>query len=150
KTEMLFPGISLALQEGMRVCIASPRADVIRELLPRFQTAFRDVSIQALYSGSRDNDGTAQLILSTTHQLYRYRHAFAVLVIAGVDALPSHKEKSLQLDADLVHKDRSSLISLTATPISHHLKPINSQLTKLVFVPLRFQGYPLPMPKWVI
>lgn len=150
KTEMLFPGISLALQEGMRVCIASPRADVIRELLPRFQTAFRDVSIQALYSGSRDNDGTAQLILSTTHQLYRYRHAFDVLVIDEVDAFPYHKEKSLQLAADRAQKDRSALISLTATPRSHQLKQINSKQAELVFVPIRFHGHPLIMPKWVM
>src|SRR5699024_1124277 len=198
KTEMLFPGISLELQQGMRVCIASPRADVIRELLPRFQTAFRDVSIQALYSGSRDNDGTAQLILSTTHQLYRYRHAFDVLVIDEVDAFPYHKEKSFQLAADRAHKDRSALmsftaprlyryrhafdvlvidevdaypyhkekslqlaadraqkdrsalISLTATPRSHQLKQMNSKQAELVFVPIRFHGHPLIMPKWVM
>src|SRR5699024_5173596 len=135
---MLFPGISLALQEGIRVCIASPSADVIRELLARFQTAFRDVSIQALYSGSPDYDVTAQIILSTTHQLYRYRHAFDVLVIDEVDAFPYHKEKSLQLAADRAQKDRSALISLTATPRSHQLKHINSKQAELVFVPIRF------------
>src|SRR5699024_9348351 len=45
KTEMLFPGITRALQKGLRVCIASPRADVIRELLPRLQLAFQSVTV---------------------------------------------------------------------------------------------------------
>src|SRR5699024_4009272 len=94
--------------------------------------------------------GTAQVILSTTHQLYRYRHACDVLVIDEVDAFPYHKEKSLQLAADRAQKDRSALISLTATPRSHQLKQINSTQAELVFVPIRFHGHPLIMPKWVM
>src|SRR5690625_770837 len=35
KTEMLFKGIDYALKKGERICIATPRADVVRELLPR-------------------------------------------------------------------------------------------------------------------
>src|SRR5699024_5081208 len=94
--------------------------------------------------------GTAQLILSTTHQLYRYRHAFDVLVIDEVDAFPYHKEKSLQLAADRSQKDRSALISLTATPRSHQLKQINSKQAELVFVPFRFHGRLLIMPTWAM
>src|SRR5690625_708678 len=30
KTEMLFPGITIALKQGKRICIATPRADVVR------------------------------------------------------------------------------------------------------------------------
>lgn len=35
KTEMLFHGIAEALQKGERVCIATPRTDVVLELAPR-------------------------------------------------------------------------------------------------------------------
>src|SRR5699024_8069846 len=54
KTEMLFPSIDAALKMGKRICIASPRADVVRELLPRLRQAFLKISIQGLYGGSRD------------------------------------------------------------------------------------------------
>src|SRR5699024_10299407 len=74
KTEMLFPGISLALQEGMRLFIASPRADVIRELFPRFQTAFRCVSIQVLFIGCRYNDGSAHIYLSIYLNMILYNN----------------------------------------------------------------------------
>src|SRR5699024_11579505 len=66
KTEMLCPGITDALQRGKRICIATPRADVVRELLPRIKEAFSTVSVQGLFSGSKDADGTAQIIISTT------------------------------------------------------------------------------------
>jgi len=147
KTEMLFPGIELALSMGKRICIATPRADVVRELLPRLQNAFSSVHIQGLYSGSRDNDGTAQLIIATTHQLLRYRHAFDVLVVDEVDAFPYHYDQSLQFAANRAKKLSSSLIYLTATPRKKLQKRMKSKKLKTVFVPLRFHGYPLPIPK---
>lgn len=150
KTEMLFPGIDFALQKGLRICIASPRADVIRELLPRFQSAFRDVLAQALYGGSRDNDGTAQLILATTHQLYRYQHAFDVLIIDEVDAFPYHQDNSLQSAVNRAQKRNAAIIHLTATPRAAQLQQVKSKKAALVFVPIRFHGHPLIMPEWTM
>src|SRR5699024_11525917 len=51
KTEMLFPGISEALKNGKRICLATPRVDVVYELLPRLKQAFSHVYIQGLYAG---------------------------------------------------------------------------------------------------
>src|SRR5690625_2702164 len=143
KTEMLFPGISVALKKGKRVCIATPRADVVRELLPRLQKAFDRIHIQGLYSGSRDNDGTAQLIIATTHQLLRYRHAFDVLIIDEIDAFPYHQDSSLQFAADRALKTKASLIYLTATPREKHQSQIARKKLNHVFVPIRFHGHPL-------
>ena len=146
KTEMLFPGITKALEQGKRVCIATPRADVVRELLPRLQQAFSAVQIQGLFSGSRDNDGTAQLIISTTHQLYRYRRAFDVLIIDEIDAFPYHHDASLQFAADRAKKENAALIYLTATPRDQQQDLIASQKLNHVFVPIRFHGHSLPIP----
>ncbi len=146
KTEMLFPGITTALQQGKRICIATPRADVVRELLPRIKHAYRDLHIQALYSGSRDNDGTAQLIISTTHRLYRYREAFDVLIIDEIDAFPYHNDSTLQFAAMRAKKAQGSLIYLTATPRDKLQAKIRSKKLDHVFVPLRFHGHLLPVP----
>src|SRR5699024_12803925 len=48
------------------------------------------------------------------------------------------------------HTHRSALISLTATPTSHQRKHISTKQAELVFVPIRFHGHPLIMPKWVM
>src|SRR5699024_11472258 len=89
-----------------RVCIATPRADVVRELLPRLQEAFSTVPIEALYGGSKDKEATAQIILSTTHQLLRFQDAFDVLIIDEIDAFPYHRSEEhtseLQSRFDLV------------------------------------------------
>ncbi|MFC4557531.1 DEAD/DEAH box helicase [Virgibacillus kekensis] len=146
KTEMLFPGIAEALKLGKRICIASPRTDVVRELLPRIRQAFSSVSVQGLYGGSDENEGTAQLILATTHQLMRFKLAFDVLIIDEIDAFPYHSDKSLPFAATRARKQSGTTIYLTATPRRKHKHLIDSKKLDHVFVPRRFHGHPLPVP----
>lgn len=149
KTEMLFPTITAALKAGKRICIASPRADVVRELVPRLQVAFSSIPIQGLYGGSRDNDGTAQLLVSTTHQLLRFKHAFDLLVIDEVDAFPYHQDQTLQFAAQRARKKISSLVYLTATPREKQRQQMAMKQLDYVFVPVRFHRHHLPVPKFV-
>lgn len=148
KTEMLFPSIEVALEAGKRICIASPRADVVRELLPRLRAAFSMVEIQGLYGGSRDKDGSAQLIVATTHQLFRFKDAFDLLIIDEVDAFPYHQDVFLQLAAIRAKKPNSSLIYLTATPRDKQRKQMLKKQLDYVFVPLRYHQQLLPIPKF--
>lgn len=150
KTEMLFPGITKALQSGKRICIATPRADVVRELLPRLKQAFSSVVIQGLYSGSRDNDGTAQLIITTTHQLLRYRHAFDVMIIDEIDAFPYHADPSLPYATNRAKKLKHSTIYLTATPRKEQYVQIKRNKLAHVYVPIRFHKHPLIVPKLIM
>lgn len=150
KTEMLFLGISKALQSGYRVCVATPRADVVRELLPRMKKAFAHTHIQGLYSGSEDNDGIGQLIIATTHQLLRYKRAFDVLIIDEIDAFPYHADRSLPFATNRAKKMNSTTIYLTATPRMKHQKQIAKKQLPHLFVPMRFHGHPLPVPRFKI
>src|SRR5690606_2375748 len=45
KTEILFEGIEVALRSGKRVCIATPRTDVVIELAPRIKASFPKVDV---------------------------------------------------------------------------------------------------------
>ncbi|MFA1821337.1 DEAD/DEAH box helicase [Virgibacillus oceani] len=147
KTEMLFPGITEALKLGMRICIATPRADVVRELKPRLQHAFQQVPVQALYGGSEDKDGTAQLMIATTHQLLRMKEAFDMIVIDEIDAFPFHSDLSLPFAASRAKKPTSTTIYLTATPRKNHQSRIQQKKLPHIFVPVRYHGYALPVPK---
>ncbi|MDF4766650.1 ATP-dependent helicase ComFA, partial [Vibrio parahaemolyticus] len=90
KTEMLFYGIEEALQKGERVCIATPRTDVVLELVPRLQEVFPSINVAALYGGSVDREKDAALVVATTHQLLRYYRAFHVMIVDEIDAFPYH------------------------------------------------------------
>lgn len=142
KTEMLFHGINQALITGKRVAIATPRRDVIVELLPRFQQVFTRVPIICQYGGSEDNQKTSIFTLCTTHQLIRYKEAFDVLIIDEVDAFPYHNDVLLMKHAERALKETGTFIYLSATPRQTLLK----KKYPTCFVPVRYHGHPLPVP----
>lgn len=149
KTEMLFPGMTEALRQGKRICIATPRSDVVRELLPRLKKAFKAVHIQGLYSGSPDQGKTAQIVIATTHQLLRFTEAFDVIVIDEIDAFPFHHDETLQFAAKRAAKLHAAKIYLTATPRKKERLKMKLKRLPYCFVPLRYHGHLLPIPQFI-
>ncbi|MCD7034455.1 DEAD/DEAH box helicase [Metabacillus sp. GX 13764] len=151
KTEILFKGIQTALEAGKKVCLASPRSDVVLELKPRLHKAFPETSIAALYGGTEDRFENAMLTIATTHQLLRFYKAFDVMIVDEVDAFPYSMDKALQYAVSTARKPESSLIYLTATPSSHMQQLVKKGQLDAVQIPQRYHGHPLPVPsfKWI-
>ncbi|RFB11039.1 helicase [Bacillus sp. HNG] len=149
KTEILFEGIETALQTGKKVCLATPRTDVVIELAPRIKSAFPGIDVIALYGGSEDRDKTAPITLATTHQLLRFYKAFDMIIIDEVDAFPYSVEPMLQYAVNQAKKDISSTIYLTATPNQTWKKEIHAGKRKAVTIPARYHRHALPIPEFI-
>lgn len=149
KTEMIFPAIEETLASAGRVCIATPRTDVVRELFPRLKEAFPHISMEALYGGSEDKKGEAQIIISTTHQLFRYRRAFSLMIVDEVDAFPYYYDQSLQKAVQRATKKEAARILLTATPRKDLRRAIRNKRLRVVFVPVRYHQQALPVPRLI-
>lgn len=147
KTEMLFPGIEYALKNNKRVCIATPRIDVALELAPRIQAAFPTVNLALLYGEMEKPYMYTQLVVATTHQLYRFREAFDVLIIDEIDAFPFHLDESLQFAARKSQKEESALIYLSATPDEKMQKSVTTKQLIATILPARYHGHRLPVPQ---
>ncbi|MFP3410721.1 DEAD/DEAH box helicase [Bacillus sp. SIMBA_074] len=146
KTEMLFRGIAEALKKGERVCIATPRTDVVLELAPRLQEVFPNINVAALYGGSLDREKDAALIVATTHQLLRYYRAFHVMIVDEIDAFPYHADKMLQYAVNEATKEEAARIYLTATPDEKWKRKLRSGKQKGVIISGRYHRHPLPVP----
>ena len=146
KTEVLFQGILTALQQGKQVCITTPRTDVVHELTPRLKQAFPETSQISLYGGSEDRSKTAQLTISTTHQLLRYYKNFDVIIIDEVDAFPFSADASLLYAVHQAKKEISAMIYLTATPNGEFKQKSKKEIIQTVTIPARFHRHPLPVP----
>ncbi|KMY55516.1 hypothetical protein AC623_17515 [Bacillus sp. FJAT-27231] len=146
KTEVLFHGIESALLVGKRVCIATPRTDVVLELAPRLQKVFPETTVTALYGGSPDRHRYSPLVVSTTHQLFRFYQAFDVMIVDEVDAFPYSYDTSLQFAVQKARKSSSTLIYLTATPNETWQKECRQGNRPFVKIPARFHRQPLPVP----
>ncbi len=149
KTEVLFKGIEEALANHKRICIATPRTDVVLELAPRLQKVFPSITISAIYGGSEDRHTFSPLTLSTTHQLYRFKQTFDCIIVDEVDAFPYSADATLQFAVLKSRKEKSSLIYLTATPNKKWKQEVQQNKREAVRIPARYHGHPLPVPEFV-
>jgi competence protein ComFA len=149
KTEVLFAGIEKALAAGKRVCLATPRTDVVLELTPRLKKVFPAITVSSLYGGSEDRHIFGTLTIATTHQLLRFYQAFDMMIVDEVDAFPYTADKSLQYAVQQARKPQSSLIFLTATPNDQYQRECHSGKRNYVTIPARFHRKPLPVPSFV-
>lgn len=149
KTELLFKGIETAFSAGKRVCIATPRTDVVLELTPRFQSVFPSIQVASLFGGSDDRHQFSALTITTTHQLLRFYQAFDVMIVDEVDAFPFSVDPMLQFAVKNARKLESSLIYLTATPSQKWQRECRGGKRNFVTIPARFHRRSLPVPEFV-
>src|SRR5699024_1610964 len=136
KTEIMFPVITQALAQGKRVCVASPRGDVVKEFKLGVEPVFKNISIAALYAGSKEIHENAQFIISTTHQLFRFIRAFDLLIIDEVDAYPYSTRTRLKNITIRSRKKEGTTPYITATP----RKTLKTLPT--LYIPTRFHQQP--------
>ncbi|MGJ9385214.1 DEAD/DEAH box helicase [Salipaludibacillus sp. CF4.18] len=151
KTEMLFPAILAGLEAHKPVLIATPRTDVVLELLPRLRAAFPNTVVEGFYGGADDRYAKAQLLIATTHQLLRYHDYFPIVIIDEVDAFPFSYDEKLHFAVKKASLTPSLTIYLTATPPKELKSAAENGKIPHVKVPRRYHGHPLPVPKlmWI-
>nr|WP_274310436.1 DEAD/DEAH box helicase family protein [Solibacillus daqui] len=148
KTEILFAAIHKALQQNKRVCVATPRTDVVLELYPRFLQVFQNITIHALYGGAEPNSQFAQLVLATTHQLCRFEQAFDVMIVDEADAFPYTYDQALQSAVLKAKKLDAPTAFVTATPSTKLLNQRQKEGWGYSFIARRFHSFLLPVPQY--
>ena len=147
KTEMLFKVVETALKNGARVAIATPRIDVVNELFPRFQIAFKAVKIGKYHGREYHEAEDEQFIICTTHQLLKFYQAFDLIVIDEVDSFPFYENKMLHFAAEKAIKETGCTFFLTATPDEELLKKAKRKAINYSLLKRRFHQGLLPVPK---
>jgi competence protein ComFA len=146
KTEMMFPLVERMLAAGRRALVATPRKDVVLELQPRFRAAFPAVKVVTLYGGSAERWETGEVTLATTHQLFRFREAFDLVVLDEVDAFPYHGDPQLAYAAEHACRAGGAFVLLSATPPPQLRAAAERGRLPHAKVCVRFHRHPLPVP----
>ncbi len=128
KTEIVLEMISDALKSGLKVGWAIPRRSVVLQLASRLKSYFHGIKVVPVCQGFT-NEVFGDLIVCTTHQLYRYYQYFDYLIIDEPDAFPFKNNQLLQNFA--ITSTKSKHIYLTATPDAFVLE--RSDLTFQLF-----------------
>ena len=146
KTELVYESIEYFLKMQKKVGFAIPRRDVVIDLLPRVKEAFKGVKVIAVY-GSHSNDIEGDIILLTTHQLYRYKNYFDLLIIDEIDAFPYRGSEVLQ--SFFKSSLRGNFILLTATPTAKDEEYIKENNGEKVTLLKRYHSHPLIVPRFI-
>ncbi len=146
---MIFPLVATELMRGGKVLIATPRRDVVLELIPRIKVAFPQQHVIGLYGGSPQRWELGDITIATTHQLLRYEGAFDLVVIDEVDAFPYHNNPVLEYAAQKVRSATGAVVLLSATPPAHLQRAVQKGRIAHVKVPVRYHRKPLPLPRLI-
>ena len=144
KTEICLEIIRYCIENELHVGFAVPRKDVCIELFYRYNDIFKENIITAVYGGhTKYIEG--DLVVLTTHQLFRYEHYFDLLIMDEIDAFPFKGSDILK--AFFKRSVKKNYILLTATPSKELLDYFKKPGRAVLELFSRFHGHPLPVPK---
>lgn len=123
----------------MKVAFTIPRKDVCIEIYNRLKHDYPSIKMSLVYGG-HNKQLEGQLIVLTTHQLYRYQNYFDLLILDEADAFPYYKDELLE--TFLTKSVKGPIIYLSATIKKEYL----DKCFNVVSVNKRFHNHDLPVP----
>ena len=147
KTELVYQVMAYCLSQGKTVAFAVPRRDVVIELWYRIHEVFPSNYVVSLYGGHTDKlEG--DIVVLTTHQLYRYNKYFDLIILDEIDAFPFKNNKLL--NQMFFRAVRGNIIMMSATPSDDVLQYFSGENRGILELNTRFHRHPLPVPRVVI
>lgn len=143
KTELVYYTIDYALKHNKSVGFAIPRKDVVIDLYPRFKQSFPNANVICVY-GDHSSSINGDIILLTTHQLYRYNNFFDLLIVDEIDAFPYKDNKVLQ--KFMLDSVKGNYILMSATPSKKDISEF-SKKGKVYTIFERYHHHPLIVPQ---
>ncbi len=144
KTELVLESIQHALEHKQKVGISVARRQVVLQLYERLSKIFPSIKVVAVCEGHTD-DCEGHLIISTTHQLFRFHKMFDLLILDEPDAFPFSADLTLQGFAKQAVKGQT--IYLTATPSDELINRVKRKECAEVRLFQRPHGYGLVIPQ---
>lgn len=147
KTELVIESISYYLKQRKCVVLAIARRQVVLDLKRRLENIFLNAKVIAVCQGYTE-DLVGDLIICTTHQLYRYPKTFDLLILDEPDAFPY---KGNEVLAGIVQTScKGEMIFLTATPDDYLTERLRLKNITHLKLNRRPHNHDLPVPRLIV
>ena len=146
KTELVYAVMAYCLSKGNAIAFAVPRRDVVIELTHRIKEAFPSNTVVPVYGGHTEKL-EADIIVLTTHQLYRYESYFDLVILDEIDAFPFKDDQLLH--SMFFRAIRGHIVLMSATPSGDIIKFFTEKNREILRLNTRFHHHPLPVPEIV-
>ena len=145
KTELVYKSINYGLKNRWRIGFAIPRRDVVIELSKRLQNAFSQYIVTSIFGGNT-NLLSGDILCLTTHQLFRFKNYFDLLILDEIDAFPY--KGNYVLNEIFKRSVRGNYILMSATPSENLLLEFKNDEDKtLLELHTRYHKQPIPVPQ---
>ena len=143
KTEISLKIIQYVINCGEKVAFALPRRDVAIELYNRLKDIFKNNDVICLYGGHTE-DKEADIVVLTTHQLYRYKQYFSLIILDEIDAFPFKDDPILH--QMFFQSLCGHYVMMSATPSDEVLSFFKQKDKDILYLSTRFHKHQLPVP----
>ena len=132
------------MKRELSVGFALPRRDVASELFIRIKEAFKNNTVTLVIGGLTDKLN-ADIVVLTTHQLYRYPSYFDLLILDEIDAFPFRDNELL--NTFFYQSVKGNFILMSATVTEENIKQFSTGNNEILYLNTRFHRKPLPVPE---
>ncbi|MEI7668048.1 MAG: helicase-related protein [Erysipelotrichaceae bacterium] len=147
KTELIYESIKAHLNVNHRVGITVARRQVVLQLHQRLSKVFNTLKVTKVCEGYTD-DLEGQLIICTSHQLYRFKGMFDCLIVDEPDAYPLSNNPVLE--GFVRQACIGYLIYLSATPDKPLLNRVKHKDMAYLTLNQRPHGKALIKPRLIL
>ena len=144
KTELVYRVMAHVLSQGKTIAFAVPRRDVVIELSQRIHMVFPYNSLVSVYGGHTDKL-EADIVVLTTHQLYRYENYFDLIILDEIDAFPFKNNRLL--NQMFLRAIKGRIVMMSATPSEDIIEFFSQENREILELNTRFHRHPLPVPE---
>lgn len=144
KTEICLELIQYCITSGLKVGFVVPRRSVCYELFTRFKNIFKNNKVVSVYGGHH-HELIGDIVCLTSHQLFRYRNYFDLLIMDEIDAFPFKGNDVLQKMFE--NSICGHYVLLSATPSKQLIEEFNRQGKEVLSLFARFHHHKLPVPQ---
>ena len=113
----------------------------------RLQSIFSKNDVIAVFGGHHKRI-VGDIICLTTHQLFRYKNYFDLLIMDEIDAFPFKGNRVLE--QMFINSVKGHYVLLTATPSNDLIKEFQKPGKDMMRLAVRFHKHPLPVPKLIL
>lgn len=126
------------------MAFALPRRDVCVELSNRLKNIFANNNVISVYGG-HTSIKEGDIVVLTTHQLYRYKKYFSLIILDEIDAFPFKGDKVL--NSMFEEALCGHFIMMSATPPKETIEYFSQDGKDILRLDTRFHKHALPVPK---
>ena len=144
KTEICLGLIQHCIESGLKVGFAVPRRSVCCELFARFKNIFKNNKVVAVFGGHH-KELIGDIVCLTTHQLFRYKNYFDLLIMDEIDAFPFKGDDVLQKMFE--NSICGHYVLLSATPSKDLINEFSKPGKEVLSLFARFHHHKLPVPE---